>query len=190
MEMKEYKELSARTAAEGFDRKDFSSDFVFMNELIALDMFGAMADAMKRSLYYSDDLNARTDVQRDRIAKNSVALQEAAQKAEEAGEEYNVLNVSPNLIHAALGIASESGELFEEYFNASLEGREVNKVNLAEEAGDIMWYLAMLLREVDVSFEDVAAKNIAKLQKRFPDKFSKDNALNRDLDEEQKVLAG
>ena len=53
-----------------------------------------------------------------------------------------------------------------------------------------MWYLAMLLRELDLSFEEVAQANIDKLRKRFPDKFSKDKAINRNLEEEQKSLAG
>lgn len=183
MEMKEYRELSGRTAAEGIDREQFQTDVEMVREMNALDLYGAMADAMKRSLFYSDDIFQRIEKQRERIKNSAMSIEEKL-------ETLSLDTVGTNYIHAALGIASEAGEMFEEFVKAALENRELNKQNLIEEAGDVLWYVAMLLRELDVSFEEVAERNIAKLQKRFPEKFTKDNAINRDLDEEQKALAG
>lgn len=183
MEMNKYIKESKRTAMGGdLDRKDFPTNVALLQEMVALDLHGSMADALKRSLFYSDDLHKRVEKQRLRI-------NEAADKVIENHEKVG-LNFTNELLHSALGIASEAGEMFEEYVSASLENREVNKVNLVEEAGDVMWYLAMMLRELDVSFEEVAEKNIAKLAKRFPDKFTKEKALNRNLEAEEKALAG
>lgn len=44
--------------------------------------------------------------------------------------------------------------------------------------------------ELGIDLEDGMEKNIAKLRKRYPDKFSNEKALNRDLDQERKALEG
>ncbi len=157
-----------------------------------------------------------------------------------------------DLLHCAIGICTEAGELIE-----ALE--ENDKINVAEEIADQMWYASNLLRMiyVDVStinfitttitgieftnkfskqsvvlssqlldlfkksiyygkdldlyevkkltihiinnlmnlsnslelnIEKLLDNNINKLRIRFPEKFSKENALNRDLDSERKEL--
>lgn len=40
----------------------------------------------------------------------------------------------------------------------------------------------------DLKQEDYLRKNIEKLQARYPEKFTQDNAINRDLDTERKIL--
>lgn len=92
------------------------------------------------------------------------------------------------LLHAVLGIATESGEMVEALLNGIAAGRPLDPVNLAEEAGDLLWYLAMLLRVLHVDFDDVMRQNIKKLKDRFPDKFTTEAANNRNLDSERKVL--
>jgi NTP pyrophosphatase (non-canonical NTP hydrolase) len=57
-----------------------------------------------------------------------------------------------------------------------------------EEVGDCMWDLALILREIDYSFEEVADINIKKLRARYGDKFSEYDAQNRDLDTERAIL--
>lgn len=51
-------------------------------------------------------------------------------------------------------------------------------------------FLESLCEYFDINFEDVLETNINKLKVRYPDKFSEFNALNRDLQEERKVLEG
>jgi hypothetical protein len=41
---------------------------------------------------------------------------------------------------------------------------------------------------VGFSFEESMEKNLAKLKARYPQKFTGDNALNRDLDNERATL--
>lgn len=43
---------------------------------------------------------------------------------------------------------------------------------------------------IKVNLEEAMGRNIAKLKARFPEKFSDEKALNRDLDKEREVLEG
>ncbi len=95
-----------------------------------------------------------------------------------------------NLLHAAMGISTESGELMDAFKRKIFYGKALDVVNVKEEIGDVMWYIAILLRELDLDFEDVLQVNIDKLKARFPDKFTEEDALNRDLDKERKILEG
>lgn len=74
--------------------------------------------------------------------------------------------------HGILGIATESQELAEVYLDHLENGTPLDEVNLREESGDILWYVACILREAGTTFEASMAGNIAKLKNRFPDKFS------------------
>lgn len=90
--------------------------------------------------------------------------------------------------HAIKGLVTEAGELEDVLKKQFIYGKAIDRVNLVEEAGDILWYLALLLRTLESSFEEAMEKNVAKLKKRFPEGFSEERALNRDLVEERKVL--
>lgn len=57
-----------------------------------------------------------------------------------------------------------------------------------EECGDLLWYMAIMLDAIGVSFEHVMEANDRKLELRYRDKFTNDAANNRDLDAERKVL--
>jgi uncharacterized protein YabN with tetrapyrrole methylase and pyrophosphatase domain len=61
-------------------------------------------------------------------------------------------------------------------------------VNLAEEMGDLFWYIAVICDALEVSFEDVMERNIAKLKARYGDKFTEHAATNRNLEEERRIL--
>lgn len=94
-----------------------------------------------------------------------------------------------NLIHAIIGIATEAGELLEALRdNYNDEAVDIDLVNMREETGDIFWYMAILANECGFSFESAQAVNIAKLKARFPDKFNSKNAIERNLDNERKIL--
>ncbi len=116
-----------------------------------------------------------------------------AQKAVESGNDYG--DVPLDLIHAVLGIYTEAAELLEllgvalenQYkFSYEEEGELKNK--LVNEAGDVMWYQALLFKFLGTTFAEVGDKNIAKLQKRFPVKFTEDLAVNRDEAKENVVF--
>lgn len=86
-----------------------------------------------------------------------------------------------NFLHATMGISTEAGELLDVMKKYLAYGRIIDRVNIAEEIGDVLWYVAIILRELEMSFEDAMQMNINKLEKRFPEKFTEENATQRDL---------
>lgn len=54
----------------------------------------------------------------------------------------------------------------------------------------IIYAISLEGYEVDFSFDIDLQKNIDKLKVRYPEKFTNENAMNRDLDTERKVLTG
>ena len=101
------------------------------------------------------------------------------------------LNISPEMarqLHAAIGLSTEAGELTDAFKKALFYGKPLDRVNVIEEAGDLLWYLALLFDSLGSSFEEAADKVIAKLRARYPEKFSGELALNRDLVTERAVL--
>lgn len=92
------------------------------------------------------------------------------------------------ILHGAIGAVTESGELIDALKKSIYYGKPLDKVNLVEEVGDVMWYLALILRELDMTFEDAAQININKLRARFGEKFSEFDAQNRDLTKERSIL--
>ena len=175
--------------------------------------------------------------------------------------------------HMAMGVVGEFGEIIDAIKKSEIYGKELDKVNLTEEVGDALWYVACLIdvfglpekaatfeeleaqeqpdklavarksivaslmfvcstvsgiadeltqiaeqsrqnsenlnvdtlkdggaalliliygtaRILDVDIYEAMDRNIAKLAKRYGDKYSDYSALNRDLDGERKLLEG
>lgn len=84
-----------------------------------------------------------------------------------------------DFLHALLGISGESGELVDGFKKHLIYNKPVDIGNLIEEAGDILWYMALLFRTIGVPFEQVMLENIDKLKARYPDKYSDEAALAR-----------
>jgi NTP pyrophosphatase (non-canonical NTP hydrolase) len=93
------------------------------------------------------------------------------------------------LIHASVGLSTEANELMDNIIKKHLfYGKELDKTNIIEEAGDLFWYLAILHDTLGKAFEYAMAKNIEKLKARYGDKFNQEGALKRDLVIERTVL--
>ena len=108
----------------------------------------------------------------------------------ESGD-YNFLatgEVTPRIEHGVMGIVTEAGELMDAVKKSKIYSKPLDKVNLVEELGDLSWYMAILMDELGVSFEEVWDKNICKLKQRYPEKYSNGHALNRNLEAERKTL--
>src|ERR1700757_1173035 len=70
---------------------------------------------------------------------------------------------SIRLIHAALGLASEVGEFADALKKAIFYGKPLDKVNLSEESGDLLWYLALASNVPGMlSLNENMERNIAK----------------------------
>lgn len=94
------------------------------------------------------------------------------------------------LLHYALGIVTEAGEIADALKKALIYGKELDEVNLLEEVGDLQWYEARLLDTLGFTFAQARERNIAKLRLRYPDGFSERDATVRDLDAERALVAG
>lgn len=95
-----------------------------------------------------------------------------------------------DVIHMIVGVATEGGEMVEALRRVIGTDNRFDLVNLKEESGDIMWYLANLFNAIDTTFEEVGGDNNGKLRVRFPDKFTTDNANNRNVLAERRALEG
>jgi NTP pyrophosphatase (non-canonical NTP hydrolase) len=94
------------------------------------------------------------------------------------------------LLHASMGIASEAGEINEEVKKHIFYGKQLDVLNLIEEAGDTFWYMALLFKYLNVQCPEleIMERNILKLKARYAGKFSQHAALNRDKAAEVKAL--
>lgn len=103
------------------------------------------------------------------------------------------LDLSTNqvrMLHGAMGLCTEAGELLDSLKKHLFYGRELDTVNVAEEIGDAQYYMAILCDVLGISFEEIQAVNIKKLRARYPEGFSSERAYNRDLDTERQILEG
>ena len=89
--------------------------------------------------------------------------------------------MEPNddMMHAALGIAGEAGEFADAVKKVLVYGRQVDRENLIEELGDLLWYINLAVNVLGETFENVMIANIAKLAVRYPDKYSDQLAEDR-----------
>lgn len=95
------------------------------------------------------------------------------------------------LMHAAIGCASESGELLDAVKRVAFYGKELDRTNVIEECGDLLWYLAYTLRSIDATFEQAMLANMRKLAKRYPGGvFTLERAIGRDVNAERVALEG
>ncbi len=101
-------------------------------------------------------------------------------------DNFNLPN--KRVLHAAMGLVTESAELMDALKKSTFYGRDLDIVNVKEEAGDILWYLAVLFDEIDTDFETEMNRVIEKLKERFPEKFNERDAYDRDTASERKVL--
>lgn len=82
-------------------------------------------------------------------------------------------------IHAGVGLATETGEIQDTIKKHLFYEQPLDVENLLEEAGDILWYAALLIDACNSNLDDVMQQNIEKLRKRYPEKFSSALAKER-----------
>lgn len=96
--------------------------------------------------------------------------------------------VEMDLLHASMGLVTEAGEFQDMLKKHVFYGKPLDKVNLKEEIGDLLWYCAIALEALDTDFQAVMQTNIDKLKARYPEKFTEEKAENRNLAKERKIL--
>lgn len=84
-----------------------------------------------------------------------------------------------DLMHAAYGLAGEAGEFADCIKKHQVYAKPFDRENAIEELGDVLWFVALACNALDVTMEEVAAANIEKLSKRYPEKYSDQHAAAR-----------
>lgn len=147
-----------------------------------------VADHMKKVIFYGKPASS------DHIAAGLITSEDGANDLIDSVSGHVLENtgfdgtkVNKRLLHAAIGVFTEAGELVEALLAQGM-GESLDMVNVAEELGDLDWYEAIAQDECGISEERIRATVIAKLKKRYPGKFDYKAAEERDLAGERAVL--
>ncbi len=82
--------------------------------------------------------------------------------------------------HSLFGLSSEAGEV-NGIFQKQLQGHTIDEGHLKKEIGDCMWMLAELCTANGIEMQEVCEMNITKLKARYPDGFSTEQSIHRDV---------
>ena len=186
----DYHELAMRTAAgpDVFhypqDKDDqFEIDRLFVDDLFDFIYSAYKLDNWKSKLFYN----------KTKYESSGVILEKVKLLFKDFFSEGATLaNIdNPQLTHGVLGIASEAGEIVED-FTVLMKGMNTPnyndaRMNMFRELGDIDWFQELVAEAEDYTLTEVRENNINRLRKRFPDKFSEADAVNR-ADENPEVV--
>lgn len=100
----------------------------------------------------------------------------------------DLADVNPAILHAIIGIGSESGELQDALKKALVYHAPLDFDNVKEELGDLLHYIARLIDTCGWSFEGVLDANVQKLRKRYPNGYSHQAGLERADKQETKPI--
>lgn len=81
--------------------------------------------------------------------------------------------------HALHGLSAEVGELHG-LFQKEMQGHPNSEAEQKKELGDILWMCAEYCTGMGWEMDEVAALNIEKLKRRYPDGFSVERSLHRE----------
>lgn len=80
------------------------------------------------------------------------------------------------LVGFALGLAGEAGEVVDGIKKREYHGRveEITIDHLVEELGDVMWYVANIASELNVTLDEVLKRNYNKLLDRYKNLYEEE----------------
>lgn len=85
-----------------------------------------------------------------------------------------------NISALANGLTGEAGEVADEIKKFAGHGHWKDGVDLEKEIGDVLWYAAAVAECMGFSLNEIAEKNIAKLEKRYKAGFSTQGSMDRE----------
>ena len=89
------------------------------------------------------------------------------------------LSREQRLVDAAAGLAEEAGEVLGLVRKHVFMHHELDRARVLTELGDALWCLTTLAGAVGLSLDDVAAGNLEKLRRRYPDGYSDAASVSR-----------
>lgn len=90
---------------------------------------------------------------------------------QESRKTWNLIHMDHPIVYPTMGLVNEAGEVagkVKKIFR-DREGQvsEADRQALKDELGDVMWYLAQICTELDLSLQEVAEANLVKLFSRL-----------------------
>lgn len=83
------------------------------------------------------------------------------------------------LSNAALGLTGEAGEVAELIKKHLYHATPLDEEALVKELGDCLWYVAAFATVCGLSLGEIAARNVEKLRRRYPEGFDAERSRNR-----------
>lgn len=210
MDEKTYSELALRTAPnypqDHPDQGDVHGDggtrplvdnIMIIQFLRLAAACGLAVDVCKRRVFYGLDIESQKQQVQLSSAIRSIRDQcnvlenflkfNSASTPKYIYQPYEIPNVDLDLLHATMGMFTESAELAEALLTDNLDIQ-----NVVEEMGDgPNWYANLayrFLQKQGITREQIRAANHAKLFARFPEKFTQEAAVNRNVPAELEAL--
>lgn len=149
---------------------------------------GTILDQVKKNVFYKKPINSVE------FYDNLLKIQDAADmmkvySSSHPATNINDIQIDTRMFHAIVGAVTEGAELAQALQKA-LNDSNFDLTNVLEEFGDINWYEAIAVDATNGDFQQILERNIAKLKARFPNKFTTEDAINRDLTKERNILEG
>ena len=80
-------------------------------------------------------------------------------------------------LNGVMGLCGETGEVMDMAKKMWFQGHSIELDEVAEELGDVAWYLAVAAHAIGFTLEDIFRMNIEKLKRRYPDGFDKNRSI-------------
>jgi NTP pyrophosphatase (non-canonical NTP hydrolase) len=135
-----------------------------------------------------EDTAKRLGIPEDTAYSPSQYIQDAVRTESRLPSNSPEHDLALRLLHVGMGLCTEAGEFMDQMKRFNFYGKDIDLGNLDEEVGDVLWYLAIYMAVRGKTFEQIMLQNIRKLRARYPEKFTSDKALHRDLTAEQSAL--
>jgi NTP pyrophosphatase (non-canonical NTP hydrolase) len=131
-------------------------------------------DVLKKHLFYG--------APRPEVEEHAVEYLQAANRI----QDEQVIR----LLHCAIGLATETGELMEALYEHIYGGQPLDTTNCGEELGDAGWYIGIGCSALRLPLIQMLQTNHDKLALRFPQRFTQFHAeeVNRNREAERKLL--
>ena len=88
----------------------------------------------------------------------------------ESRKTWGIIPMDHPIVYPTIGLINEAGEVAEKikkiFRDQNGQITEEDKQSLKNELGDVLWYLTQICTELDLTLEEVAETNIAKIFSR------------------------
>lgn len=190
MDLNEYVQAAILTESRIEEVKlDINSIVPLLESFVAV---GNLIDVIKKDTFYGIPTDpVKLQARSDRISKNTISMNvQSRQYFNTPGSQpITIPQLDPRVVHAIIGLATESVELIEALLLSIASGEPIDRVNVLEELGDQGWYTAILVDALNASWSNIHETNIAKLAARNKGKsFNAEATINRDVDAERIIL--